>query len=44
MRATCMWTATFVVAMVAWPTTGRGQGKVATWLDEPRPPSWTRLA
>jgi len=39
MRATCMWTATFVVAMLGWPTTGRSQGQAATWLDEPRPAS-----
>jgi heat shock protein HslJ len=40
MRATGMWTATFVVATLAWPTTGRGQERVATWLDETRPASW----
>ena len=40
MRATCLWTTTIVVAMLAWPTTGRGQGRVAAWLDEPRPASW----
>lgn len=40
MRATCMWMATFVVATLAWPTTGWSQGRVATWLDEPRPASW----
>jgi heat shock protein HslJ len=40
MRARCLWTTTVLVATLAWPTTGRGQGQAATWLDQPRPASW----